>query len=75
LASISSWRRVISSADKTVRENVMEGVAESQAILDRYNELAMNYSEENSVSIPAMMRKSVDLPAPLTPSTPILASG
>ncbi len=30
---------------KTVRENVMEGVAESQAILDRYNDLAMNYSE------------------------------
>ena len=34
--------------DKTVRENVMEGVAESQAILDRYNELAMNYSEETA---------------------------
>ncbi|MEO1705962.1 MAG: ATP-binding cassette domain-containing protein, partial [Pseudomonadota bacterium] len=29
---------------KTVRENVMEGVAEKKAILDRYNELAMNYS-------------------------------
>ena len=28
---------------KTVRENVMEGVAK-KAILDRYNELAMNYS-------------------------------
>ena len=34
--------------DKTVRENVMEGVAESQAILDRYNDLAMNYSEETA---------------------------
>src|SRR5688572_3434687 len=33
---------------KTVRENVMEGVAPSQAILDRYNELAMNYSEETA---------------------------
>jgi ATP-binding cassette ChvD family protein len=33
---------------KTVRENVMEGVAEQQAILDRYNELAMNYSEETA---------------------------
>nr|WP_281381286.1 energy-dependent translational throttle protein EttA [Microvirga lupini] len=31
---------------KTVRENVMEGVAAKKAILDRYNELAMNYSEE-----------------------------
>ncbi|GJD53309.1 Energy-dependent translational throttle protein EttA [Methylobacterium crusticola] len=34
--------------DKTVRENVMEGVAENQAILDRYNELAMNYSDETA---------------------------
>jgi energy-dependent translational throttle protein EttA len=33
---------------KTVRENVMEGVAASQAILDRYNELAMNYSDETA---------------------------
>lgn len=34
--------------DKTVRENVMEGVADKQAILDRYNELAMNYSDETA---------------------------
>ncbi|WP_179380985.1 energy-dependent translational throttle protein EttA [Jannaschia marina] len=33
---------------KTVRENVMEGVADQQAILDRYNELAMNYSDETA---------------------------
>ena len=33
---------------KTVRENVMVGVAPSQSILDRYNELAMNYSEETA---------------------------
>ena len=33
---------------KTVRENVMEGVAANQAILDRYNELAMNYSDETA---------------------------
>jgi len=32
---------------KTVRENVMLGVGKQKAILDRYNELAMNYSEEN----------------------------
>jgi len=32
--------------DKTVRENVMEGVAAQKAVLDRYNELAMNYSDE-----------------------------
>ena len=34
--------------DKTVRENVMEGVADKRAILDRYNELAMNYSDETA---------------------------
>jgi ATP-binding cassette ChvD family protein len=33
---------------RTVRENVMLGVAESKAILDRYNELAMNYSDETA---------------------------
>ena len=32
----------------TVRQNVMQGVAERQAILDRYNELAMNYSDETA---------------------------
>ncbi|WP_137390725.1 energy-dependent translational throttle protein EttA [Rhodoligotrophos defluvii] len=35
-------------ASKSVRENVMEGVAEKQAILDRYNELMMNYSDETA---------------------------
>jgi ATP-binding cassette ChvD family protein len=35
-------------AAKTVRENVMEGVAPQKAILDRYNELAMNYSDETA---------------------------
>jgi ATP-binding cassette ChvD family protein len=33
---------------KTVRENVMEGVAKQKAILDRYNELATNYSDETA---------------------------
>jgi ATP-binding cassette ChvD family protein len=33
---------------KTVRENVMEGVAKSKAILERYNELAVNYSDETA---------------------------
>lgn len=32
----------------TVRENVMLGVAGKKAILDRYNELAMNYSDETA---------------------------
>jgi ATP-binding cassette ChvD family protein len=31
-----------------VRENVMLGVAKKKAILDRYNELAMNYSDESA---------------------------
>src|SRR4030088_3772754 len=35
-------------AAKSVRENVMEGVAKQKAILDRYNELAMNYSDETA---------------------------
>jgi ATP-binding cassette ChvD family protein len=35
-------------ASKTVRENVMMGVADKQAILDRYNELAVNYSDETA---------------------------
>ncbi|MDO9411008.1 MAG: energy-dependent translational throttle protein EttA [Pseudolabrys sp.] len=35
-------------ATKSVRENVMEGVASKKAILDRYNELAMNYSDETA---------------------------
>jgi ATPase subunit of ABC transporter with duplicated ATPase domains len=33
---------------KDVMGNVMEGVAEKQAILERYNELAMNYSDETA---------------------------
>lgn len=33
---------------KSVRENVMEGVADKHAILERYNELASNYSEETA---------------------------
>src|SRR5437016_1515024 len=32
----------------TVRQNVMEGVAPQRAILARYNELAMNYSDETA---------------------------
>ena len=34
--------------DKTVLENAMEGVAEKKAMLDRFNELAMNYSDETA---------------------------
>ena len=43
--------------NKTVRENVMEGVAEKQALLDRYNELAMNYSDETADEMTALQDK------------------
>ncbi|WP_197918163.1 energy-dependent translational throttle protein EttA [Thiosulfatihalobacter marinus] len=38
----------------TVRENVMLGVAGKKAILDRYNELAMNYSDETAEEMAAL---------------------
>src|SRR5580693_6043674 len=34
--------------EKSVRENVMEGVAAQRAVLERYNELAANYSDESA---------------------------
>src|ERR1700749_2008784 len=33
---------------KNVRENIMEGVAKKQALIDRYNEIAANYSDETA---------------------------
>ncbi len=45
--------------DKTVRENVMEGVAAKKAILDRYNELAMNYSDETADEM-AQLQDEID---------------
>ena len=33
---------------KTVRENIEEGVAETKALLDRFNELSMNYSDDTA---------------------------
>ena len=39
---------------KTVRENVMEGVAAKQALLDRYNEIAANYSDETADEMAAL---------------------
>jgi ATP-binding cassette ChvD family protein len=35
-------------ASKTVFENIMEGVAKKTAIIERYNELMMNYSDETA---------------------------
>ncbi|MEA2903496.1 MAG: hypothetical protein QOI12_883 [Alphaproteobacteria bacterium] len=34
--------------EKSVRENVMEGVAAKKALIDRYNEIAANYSDETA---------------------------
>src|ERR1700743_1861085 len=34
--------------DKDVRGNVMEGVAAKQALIDRYNEIASNYTDETA---------------------------
>src|SRR6201997_2753856 len=42
------------NASLDVRGNVMLGVAEKKAILDRYNELAMNYSDETADEMTAL---------------------
>ncbi|MEN8836879.1 MAG: energy-dependent translational throttle protein EttA, partial [Celeribacter marinus] len=42
-----------------VRGNVMLGVAEKKAILDRYNELAMNYSDETADEM-AQLQDQID---------------
>jgi ATP-binding cassette ChvD family protein len=42
-----------------VRENVMLGVAEKKAILDRYNDLAMDYSDETADEM-AMLQDQID---------------
>ena len=44
---------------KTVRENVMEGVAAKKAILDRYNEIAANYSDETAEEM-AKLQDQID---------------
>ena len=43
----------------TVRENVMLGASESKALLDRYNELAMNYSDEVAAEM-AQLQDRID---------------
>ena len=42
-----------------VRGNVMEGVAAKKAVLDRYNELAMNYSDETAEEM-AKLQDEID---------------
>ncbi|APZ52014.1 energy-dependent translational throttle protein EttA [Salipiger abyssi] len=45
--------------DLTVRENVMLGVAEKKGKLDRFNELAMNYSDETAEEM-AQLQDEID---------------
>ena len=40
--------------DKDVLGNVMQGVGEQQALVERYNELAMNYSDETADEMAAL---------------------
>jgi ATP-binding cassette ChvD family protein len=42
---------------KTARENVMEGVAAKKALLDRYNEIASNYSDETAEEMAKLQDK------------------
>ena len=44
---------------KSVRENVMDGVAEKRAKLERFNELAMNYSDETADEM-AQLQDEID---------------
>jgi ATP-binding cassette ChvD family protein len=44
---------------KDVRENVMEGVAGKKALLDRYNEIAANYSDETAEEM-AKLQDEID---------------
>ncbi|HDO51824.1 MAG TPA: energy-dependent translational throttle protein EttA [Rhizobiales bacterium] len=44
-------------ASKDVMGNAMEGVAEAQAMLERYNELAMNYSDETAEEMAELQDK------------------
>src|SRR5215475_7113352 len=44
---------------KTVRENIMEGVAAKKALLDRYNEIAANYSDDTAEEM-AKLQDEID---------------
>jgi hypothetical protein len=48
-----------------VRGNVEEGVAETRALLDRFNELAANYSDETADEFARIQERST----PPTPGT------
>ena len=52
--------------DKSVRENVMEGVRRKKAMLDRYNELAMNYSDETADEM-TQLQDEIEAQGPVGP--------
>ena len=54
---------------KDVTGNVMEGVAEKKAKLDRYNELAMNYSDETADEM-SQLQDEIDAGRACGTSTP-----
>src|SRR3954465_11912164 len=45
------------NADKDVRGNVEEGLAEMRALLDRFEELAANYSEDTADEVAALQER------------------
>ncbi|HFB2048519.1 MAG TPA: Energy-dependent translational throttle protein EttA [Hyphomicrobiaceae bacterium MAG_BT-2024] len=45
--------------DKTVLENAMDGVGEKKAMLDRFNELALNYSDDTAEEM-AQLQDQID---------------
>ncbi len=53
-------------ASKSVRENVMEGVAAKKALIDRYNEIAANYSDETADEM-AKLQDEIELEEPVGP--------
>ena len=55
--------------DLGVRGNVMLGVAAKQAILDRYNELAMNYSDETADEM-TRLQDEIEAQGPVGPRQP-----
>ena len=51
-------------ATKTVRENVMEGVAAKKALVDRYNEIAANYTDETADEM-SKLQDEIDFEEPV----------
>ena len=85
LVGIIDGELVVSVDDRLLRRDPLHDIFADRLLPDRVEVPAPSSrrgrlgaaqaSPEYSVSSPAMMRSSVDLPAPLTPRTPILASG